>query len=151
MGPPAMLSPVGGGESRDGPTVESLCLDGCPQTYLFYSPTVTNFFLYWPTVGRRFCLINARSCTTISTWSPLCAFTCVICVHWVGWQPIHSTRHAPMRTQNRQVADLGRTHTKSRAEHAGVCDVARGIHRNFRSAIWSRNEGARSAGVDRRL
>jgi hypothetical protein len=133
-------------------TVESLCLDGCPQTYFFYSPTVTpKFFLLADGWAQINCLINARSCTATSTWSPLCTFTCVICVHWVGWQAIHLTRHAPMRTQNRQVADLGRTHTKSRAEHAGVCAVARGIHRNFRSAIWSRNEGARSAGKDRRL
>ncbi len=43
-----------------------------------------------------------------------------------------------MHTQNRQVADLGRTHTKSRAEHAGVCAVARGIHRNFQSVIRER-------------
>ncbi len=28
-------------------TVESLCLDGCPQTYFFYSPTVVFF------IGRR--------------------------------------------------------------------------------------------------
>jgi hypothetical protein len=55
-----------------------------------------------------------------------------------------------MRTQKRQVAVLGRAHTKSRAEHTGVCAVARGIHRSFRSVIQLRTEGARSAGVDRR-
>jgi hypothetical protein len=74
----------------------------------------------------------------------------VICVHWVGWQPILLTCHAPMRTQKRQVAVLGRAHTKPRAKHIGVCAVARGIHRSFRSAIRLRTEGARSAGVDRR-
>jgi hypothetical protein len=57
--------------------------------------------------------------------------------------------HAPMRTQMRQVAVLGRAHTKSRAEHTGVCAVARVIHCSFRSAIRLRTDGARSAGVDR--
>jgi hypothetical protein len=33
-------------------TVNLLSLDGCPSTYLFYSPTV----------GPRFCLVKARSC-----------------------------------------------------------------------------------------
>ncbi len=95
-------------------TVESLCLDGCPQTYLFNSPTVAQKLFLFPDGWAQFCLINARSCKTISTRYPLCTFTCVVCVHWVGWQPIHSTCHAPMRTQNRQVAVPGRAHTKSR-------------------------------------
>jgi hypothetical protein len=55
-----------------------------------------------------------------------------------------------MRPKQRQVAVLGRGHTKSRADHTGVCAVARGIHRSFRSAIRLRAEGARSAEVDRR-
>jgi hypothetical protein len=46
-----------------------------------------------------------------------------------------------MRTQKRHVAVLGRAHTKSRAEHTGVCAVARGIHRSFRIAIRLRTEG----------
>jgi hypothetical protein len=57
-------------------------------------------------------------------------------------------RHSRMRPQKRQVAVLGRVHTKPRAEHIGVCAVARGIHRSFRSAIRLGTEGARSAGVE---
>jgi hypothetical protein len=130
-------------EDHGGPTdlatltVESLCLDGCPQTFFFFnSSTVTFFFLFYsPTVGRGFCLIKVRSCKTLSARTPLCTVPCVICVHWVGWQPLHLTCHAPMRTQKQQVAVLGHAHTKSRAEHTGVCAVARGIHSSFRSAI----------------
>jgi hypothetical protein len=59
-------------------------------------------------------------------------------------------RHSRMRPQKRQVAVLGRAHTKSRAEHIGVCAVARGIHRSFRSAIRLREERASFAGVDTR-
>jgi hypothetical protein len=68
----------------------------------------------------------------------------------IGWVATAAAdmRHSRMRTQMRQVAVLGRAHTKSRAEHIGVCAVARGIHRSFRSAIRLRTEGARSAGVD---
>jgi hypothetical protein len=40
-------------------------------------------------------------------------------------------RHSRMRPQKRQVAVLGRAHTKSSAEHIGVCAIARGIHRSF--------------------
>jgi hypothetical protein len=35
-------------------------------------------------------------------------------------------RHSRMRPQKRQVAVLSRAQTKSRAEHIGVCAVARG-------------------------
>jgi hypothetical protein len=59
-------------------------------------------------------------------------------------------RHSRMHPQKHQVAVLGRAHIKSRAEHIGVCAVARGIHRSFQSAIPLRTEGARSAGVDTR-
>jgi hypothetical protein len=78
---------------------------------------------------------------------------------WVGWQPdlfrtlgglATLTCHAPMCPQKRQVAVLGRALTKSRAEHIGVCAVARGIHRSFWSAIRLRTEEGRSARMDTR-
>ncbi len=130
--------------------METLCLDGCPSTYFFIPRRWPTIDFYWPTAGTILCLIKARSCKTSSARPPFCTFHCVICVHWVGWQPLHLTCHAPMRTQKRQVAVLGRVHTKSRAKHTSVCAVARGIHRSFRSAIRVRTEGARSAGVNRR-
>jgi hypothetical protein len=84
-----------------------------------------------------------------------CTVPCVL-GGWQQQQPTTATLDMPlpcalksrMRPTKRQVAVLGRAQTISRAEHTGMCAVARGIHRSFRSAIRLRTEGARSAGVD---
>ncbi len=76
------------------------------------------------------------------------AVPCDICTHRVGGNS--SSQHAP-QPHAPSKASSGRPRPRARQiEHIGVCAVARGIHRSFRSAIRLRTEGARSAGVDTR-
>ncbi len=60
MLPPGPEPARGSPNARLATTVESLCLDGCPQTYFIYSPTVTKIF-YLLADGTAQILFNQRT------------------------------------------------------------------------------------------
>jgi hypothetical protein len=122
--------------------------------YYLYSPTVAKPYFLLPDGRAKIVLNQSTVLLIISTRSPLNARSlqspvAFARIRWVETAAANML-HSRMRPQKRQVAVLCRAQTKSRAEHIGVCAVASGIHRSFRSAIRLRTEGAWSAGVNTR-